>query len=387
VIGRGGDAVGCVHCTAMGGAVECRICGRVVCVACAADWTTCDQPSGRILRLGMTARLRDVDPQGRLGLVFRFPMRWRLVDLRALRWVAAPELPRRMPFAPRLTGNAHLVYPSFTYYAADGSSSGFRDLVRHSLTSGDSAASTARRPAHCVIVSRAGRWYGYASEHETVELYELGAPAADAAPVATIGLGEIAAGALGAPRSLTPFPGGVVQSVAVDDARDLVASGTWGKVALYGLGGGQPVHLGAADVDGDVRWIAVGGSTLAASVSEPGGHALVAWRIEDNLTVGPIVYRHASREPVRFASLSGDGAYLAVGRADASVVVHRIGAGTTAVFTEHTDAVSFVRFAGDDHLLITADDDNRVVLRPRTAAGYVPVVVPVDLPDAPVALP
>ena len=32
---------------------------------------------------------------------------------------------------------------------------------------------------------------------------------------------------------------------------------------------------------------------------------------------------------------------------------------------------------------MTADDDNRVVLRPRTPTGFVDVVMPVSLPDEP----
>jgi hypothetical protein len=46
-----------------------------------------------------------------------------------------------------------------------------------------------------------------------------------------------------------------------------------------------------------------------------------------------------------------------------------------------------VRFVGDDHLLISADTDNRVVMRPRTPAGYARALITIDIPQEPVALP
>ena len=46
----------------------------------------------------------------------------------------------------------------------------------------------------------------------------------------------------------------------------------------------------------------------------------------------------------------------------------------------HTDGVSFVAFAGSG-MLITADDDNRVIMRPRTAIGYDVPIVPVEVAD------
>ena len=69
MVARGPGAVGCAHCTKLGAEVACGVCKHLVCPACANDWSTCDQPWGRVFRLGMTARLVDVDPSAKLGFI------------------------------------------------------------------------------------------------------------------------------------------------------------------------------------------------------------------------------------------------------------------------------------------------------------------------------
>src|SRR5690349_18351523 len=111
VIGRGADAIGCAHCEAAVGVEECRICRRVVCRACAADWTSCTEEAGRVVRLGMTARLVDVDPTGELALVTRLRHPVRLLDLRRLRWV---ETPAELTDASKLTANRRVLGKTYT---------------------------------------------------------------------------------------------------------------------------------------------------------------------------------------------------------------------------------------------------------------------------------
>jgi hypothetical protein len=82
VVARGPGAVGCAHCTLIGADRACAICTRLVCERCGADWTTCGEPSGRVVRLGLTARVRDVDPLGRLALVSHWRKPLRVFDLR-----------------------------------------------------------------------------------------------------------------------------------------------------------------------------------------------------------------------------------------------------------------------------------------------------------------
>jgi hypothetical protein len=86
------------------------------------------------------------------------------------------------------------------------------------------------------------------------------------------------------------------------------------------------------------------------------------------------------------ASLSRDGRYLALA-IDEELTVYDLDDEIETVFSEHTDTISLVRFAGDDHVLISADDDNRVVLRPRTPTGYARPLIAIDVPDDGVELP
>src|SRR5688572_11940916 len=94
MVARGAGAVGCAHCTQIGAELACQICTRLVCPTCAANWATCGEPSGRVVRLGLTARVRDVDPLGRIALVSHWRRPLRLFDLRRLCWIDL-DLPRR----------------------------------------------------------------------------------------------------------------------------------------------------------------------------------------------------------------------------------------------------------------------------------------------------
>src|SRR4051794_11631086 len=113
MVARGPGAVGCAHCARLGGDIPCPVCKHLVCSACAADWATCSQPSGRVFRLGATARIIDVDPSGRYGIVARWWGRLKVVDLRALSWIDDPHLPMRgwEKIAPRMTSDGHLLQP------------------------------------------------------------------------------------------------------------------------------------------------------------------------------------------------------------------------------------------------------------------------------------
>jgi hypothetical protein len=177
-----------------------------------------------------------------------------------------------------------------------------------------------------------------------------------------------------------------VQSVFVDGSRDVMAAATWGMIAIYRIVDGKLVPAGTVETTGDVRWVAVAGPTLAATVTGSGRTTVVAWRLNDDLSIGEVEYQCHHDRPVRHASLSRDGRFVAVGLGDDRIVVHALEPATLASFTEHTDRICLVRFAGDDDLLITADDDNRVVLRPRVGAGYARTAMPVDLADAPIAI-
>src|SRR5262245_10280161 len=115
MVARGPGDVGCAHCTRIGADRPCAVCTHLVCQACAADWTTCSEPSGRLVRLGLSARLRDVDPSGRIGLVSHWRQSLRLFDLRRLCWINGTRFPRSVylwnrPHPPRLTSDGRLFH-------------------------------------------------------------------------------------------------------------------------------------------------------------------------------------------------------------------------------------------------------------------------------------
>ena len=82
---------------------------------------------------------------------------------------------------------------------------------------------------------------------------------------------------------------------------------------------------------------------------------------------------------MKSAALSRDGRYFAAATPRNDLVVHDLDHESEQVFTEHTDEINHIRFGGDDHLLISADRDNRVVLRPRTATGYAKPLLSVEV--------
>ena len=47
----------CGHCRSATAEHECRACKRIVCDACAKDWSTCSEPVAQVLRLGVGKRL------------------------------------------------------------------------------------------------------------------------------------------------------------------------------------------------------------------------------------------------------------------------------------------------------------------------------------------
>lgn len=388
MVARGPGAVGCAHCRKLGADVACAVCKHLVCDACAKDWATCDEPWGRVFRLGMTGRLIEVDPSGRFGLVSRWRGTLKLVDLRGLRWVPDVTLPSLhlgwREVNPKLTSDGRLILPVLQLR---NDSPLFQGIAMTSLTDtvprvtmaalGDVQARVILEdvpaPARGASVSAHGDRYSYVTDTECVavisplENTELPASASlvNFAPLARVPQVTTA--------TYEPLPRKVVQVACVDASRDLLAAATWGEIVLHRMVGDRLERVGWVKTTGDVSWLAVAGPYLAARV--PG--AVKVWRLAADLSIGEVVVsvdRH-----VQVAALSRDGRYLAVGVDGSAIVVHDLDRGTVESFDGHTDDISLVRFVGDDHLLVTADDDNRVMIRPRTPTGYARAVMPVEL--------
>ena len=377
MVARGAGAVGCTHCKAIGADRACAICRRLVCPRCAADWATCEEPSGRVVRLGLTARVRDVDPLGRVALVSHWRRPLRLFDLRRLRWLEL-ELPRRYwlfarAHPPRLSSAGLLYYPEYAMTGGQQSPH-FIGIRAHVLANDTTRAVSSHEPYGSTGVTAIRDRFYYVTAAQQVAITTTAGERA-----AAVSLEQVAV--------VDPLPRKVVHAIHVDAERDLLAAGSWSEIVLHAIVDGRLERLGYTKTaaTGDVRWIAVAGPWLAAAITATSN----SWRIEvrrleANLSIGAIAHTHTGM--LRAASLSRDGRYLALGF-DHGLVVHELGTDHVTTFDEHTDHINYVRFAADDHVLVSADTDNRIVMRPRTPTGYARPLVALDVPEQPIPLP
>lgn len=381
MVARGPGAVGCAHCTLIGAETPCPICTHLICERCAQSWTTCTAAAGRVLRLGLTARLRDVDPTGRLGLVSHWRQPLRLFDLRRLSWIKDLRLPRRhwllaRRYPPRLTADGKVIHAEWSYSTSE-TAPAFAGMRTEYLDDGArSFLIECDMPAHGTAVTPAGNIFYYVTETQRVGVIMPGATTA---------------------WHLDPLPRKVIHSAHIDGERMLLAAGSWEELTIHRIVDGA-LELGLhakPETTGDVTWIAIAGPWLVAAVTLFGGSVRVEVRrleqpddpgaIGHRLTLGPVIHRHTG-STLRAASLSRDGRYLALAL-DRGLTVHELGTENRRFFDEHTDDINFVRFVGEDHLLASADTDNRVILRPRTPLGYAVPLVELTIPDAGVELP
>lgn len=363
MVARGPGAVGCAHCRVIGADRACQVCRKQVCERCAGDYTTCDEPSGRLLRLGFRARVRDVDPTGRLGLVSHWRRPLRLLDLRRLRWIGGTDLPRRLVSStcpPRLVSSGRLLYrdadPELEYAARSA-------LYVRSPAGGEPARVPGVWVSHGSGVSATGDRYWVVTDTQRVAVVR---PIEDGWHV----------------DDYEPLRNRVIHAAHVDGERDLLASGSWGEVALHQIEGAQIRDVGYAKTEheGNVTWVAVAGPWLVLLVAR---EWLEVRRLGADLSIGRVAQRRTGF--VDAASLSRDGRYLALGTRD-GLVVRALDTGDDTVFDDHRGQIDLVRFGGADHELVSADTANQLILRPRHAGGYHQPLITVDVPDEPVAL-
>ncbi|MFN0250983.1 MAG: hypothetical protein ACKV2T_29180 [Kofleriaceae bacterium] len=335
------------------------------------------------MRLGRTARLRDVDPSGRLGLVTRWVGSMRLFDLRRLRWVdemvllarwradrAQPDLERprktQLP-APRLRGNNLLerlsptgdVYCTRFRSSVDDAGSFFETLEKRSLVTGVwKDIETSQQPVASAGMTKDGHYYYVSAEQLVVVI----------APDDTV-------------RTFEPLPRRVVQACHVNMETKLLASAGWGEIALHAIEADALEHIDGVRTTGNCSWLRLEAPWLAACVDG----VLRIWYVSENLHVGDERFQHTVGDMVRAADISRDGRYLAFA-ANRKVILHDLEQDLIVEYDDHSDEICLVRFVGLDQMLVTADEDNRVVMRPRTPAGYVRTLIEIAIPDAPVEL-
>jgi hypothetical protein len=178
-----------------------------------------------------------------------------------------------------------------------------------------------------------------------------------------------------------PLPRRVVQAIAVDGERDLLLSASWSELVLHRMEGERLSTLdrGKTHTPGDVKWVAIAGAHVAYAVHDmTQGTRIEVRMLTTNRELGEHVDAMPIQRDFRCAALSRDGRFLAAAFGTV-LTVYELGTSRIFDFKEHTDEINYVRFAADDHVLISADTDHRVILRPRTPRGYDVPLMPVDL--------
>jgi len=357
MVARGPGAVGCAHCVQIGAEVSCQVCGRLVCTRCEADWATCSEPSGRVIRLGIGARLRDVDPGGQLGLVSTWHRSRKLLDLRRLRWYDAVvpgawSMYERVD--PRLTASGHLICARYRQDV-------FVGMYALELATREEIRISDVEPAGLALVSARNDRFVYVSSNQIVIVIEV-----SPRPAPTL--------------RFDPLPRKMLHAVTLEAERGLLAAGSWSEVVLHRIRGTKLELLGRGATHGNVTFVAVAGGWLVAAARADGTTRVTAWALDAADEITDVAWQLEDTRVLKSAALSRDGRDFAFSFGT-EVIVRDLATGTAMTFTEHTDEVILIRFAGDDHVLVTADADNRVVLRPRTATGYARALRPMDVPD------
>jgi hypothetical protein len=353
-----------------------------VCDGCAADWTTCNEQAARVVRLGMGWRVRDVDPKGHFALVSRALKIPRIVDLRQLRWLGqAPLMFSTMAkYPPRLTSDQLLVHADLTWV---GNDTVFVGLRYRGMLGGppDMPLENVDGPlGGNTCVSAVGDKYAHVTDSQRVIVAEHSREAVPTSQAASV-IGHHAFGhdPLFRTRveSYEPLPRKVISAIHIDGERDRLASATWREVAIDRMVEGRIERLDHLDtgIDANITFLALTGRWLAYGASSK----LEVRAVSDAGRIGEVAVRHGGY--INAMAVSRDGAYLAIGSGD-TLVVYDLDRDRRAQFEEHSDRINYVRFAADDHVMISADTDNRVVLRPRTADGYAKPAVDVKLAGA-----
>ena len=300
----------------------------------------------------------------------------RLFDLRRLRWIDGVRVPRTVwqlnrLHPPRLTADGHLLHGDFSQFGRD-STPFFIGIRRRNLRDDTSVLITADPAEHGTAIASTRDLFWYVTQTQKVAVISRDAETAS---------------------HFEPLPRKVIHAAFVDAERMLLVAGSWCELVIHRIHGETLEYLLRVEPEGagEVTWAALAGSWLVMAVTTGRGSASIEmfdvteadgrWTASPVRSHGsdPVGAEHSSSAAVRAASLSRDGRFLAVGF-ERRLVVYELGTGNMQTFDEHTDRINLVRFVGDDHVLVSADDDNRVVMRPRTTRGYAVALVEAEIP-------
>jgi len=185
------------------------------------------------------------------------------------------------------------------------------------------------------------------------------------------------------------LPNKVVQAAHADLQRRMAAAATWRLVGLFELGADgratRQAHIRLGDEFGDVRWVRLGGSRLAAFAARSSGgffdasrrRELLVWKLDE--ATGPGRPFRLSLPTDGLGDMTCDGRHLAVALPDGRIELNDLELFTSVVLDGHDERISLLRFVDDDRLLVSADASGHVVLRTRTADGYATTIAQVSL--------
>lgn len=342
-------AVGCGHCKELGASRTCPACGRLVCAACE-EAGNCSVPHVVELRLGLGCRLREVDPTGRAGVVSTWSGGARVVDLESKETLEDLSWWKRGTDVDTFTMGGHwpLLVSSRRLMWVHGAEMRVPRLITREVGAEVQQVVRVdgwgrRREACLVLVSGDGsRGVVVRADHK-LDVLDL--------------IRHRLLGVLGERRQ-------IIQSCAASAAMGLMAVGGFRKAAFYRLDDLE--RLGSRAVgEGEVDWIGLGGGR-AVLISDDGQLEVS----EVNPARPPHTWRRqrtvdleANIQPV--AALSSDGVLLALRMKRKQVEVFNLTTGARQTLRGHSDDVVLVRFVREGQQLITADEDNRVIIWPR----------------------
>lgn len=339
-------AVCCAHCGDVGAQRVCPGCKSLICVACQGDGGC----TPRQLRLGIGYRLRAVDPQGQTGLVAAAWGRPRLVSLSSgevlATGVGLGDWTRQDPRDrwPWLVAPGCLMWPDQVtapgkLCLAQRDVAHAEDYLRLRFEGPGSG-----RVCWVEAVSDGGRYAVLKRRDERLELLDMDH---------------------GQRTGTVSERGQVLHSVALCEALDLLAVGTFGKALFYRLS--DLSRLGGRSLgQGELDWVGLA-QDRAVMISDDG--LLEVTRVDPRSAPRRWERLHLidlEQELEPLADLDPGAELLALRVGRKRVAVLELSTGRLSELPPlHTDSVVLVRFVDDGQRLITADDDNRVVIWPR----------------------
>jgi len=166
----------------------------------------------------------------------------------------------------------------------------------------------------------------------------------------------------------------VVHAVEASSELDLVALGSYQRVALFRLGRGKALTVLKGVLRSDLHWIGLARGRLA--LQDVTGRLEVFALDARRGGVGQrtLAVRAETRGRLQ-ADLSPDGRLLVCVQ-QRRPVVYDLEGSERLELSGHTDDIHLVRFVRGGRLLITADEDNRVICWPRRGGAVVTRVAP-----------